>query len=399
MLDGLSCGERLSRSAFAEVKERAVREAFKWNIAHHGDDTLCDFPLLVTQALWDALSAWAERLGAEAEIAGRELCDRPLIAAAAGIPWRLCRALHEHGMRRGIRYARFDFHPTLDGEPAITEGNLDVAGGWNESSAVTRIFAEYDTAAEPAGDPAAALAESLARRLFPGAAVGVMHLTRYADDHQVARFLARVFERRGLVAVPFDPTQLRAYGRQAGALVGDRVRPLDAVFRFFPAEWACRLPSPDAWLDVVARPGTLWLNPMATVLTQSKRFPLTWRHLRNELPTWSRLLPETRDPMFSPSRGRVLKPALGHEGFDVTIDGVTDARSLRARWWRARLQPWRWAAQRKFRPRLLETPHGPRFPCLGVYLVDGRAAGMYGRLARRPLIDGNAQDAVVLIRR
>src|SRR5262249_33357781 len=161
---------------------------------------------------------------------------------------RLCRALHEHGLRRGIRYARFDFHPTLDGELAITEGNLDVAGGWNESSAVTRIFAEHDSAAEPAGDPAAALAESLARQLFPGAALGVIHLTRYADDRQVSRFLARVFERRGLVAVPFAPTQLRACGRQAGALVGDRVRPLDAVFRFFPAEWACRLPRPDAWL-------------------------------------------------------------------------------------------------------------------------------------------------------
>jgi glutathionylspermidine synthase len=399
MLDGLSCGERLSPSTFAVVKERAVREALKWNITNHGDDTLCDFPLLVTRSLWETLSGWAERLSAEAEAAERELCERPLLAATAGIPWRLRRALHEHGMRRGIRYARFDFHPTLDGDLAITEGNLDVASGWNEASAVTRIFAEHDWPAVPAGDPAAALAESLEKRLFPGASVGVMHLTRYTDDHQVARFLARAFERRGLVAVPFDPTQLRACGRQAGALVGDHVRPLDAVFRFFPAEWACRLPSPGAWLDVVARSRTLWLNPMATVLTQSKRFPLTWRRLRAELPTWSRLLPATHDPMFSRSHGRVLKPALGHEGYDVTIDGVTDGRSLRNRWWKARLQPGRWAAQQKFRPRPLETPHGPRFPCLGVYVVDGRAAGMYGRLARRPLIDGNAQDAVVLIRR
>ena len=35
--------------------------------------------------------------------------------------------------------------------------------------------------------------------------------------------------------------------------------------------------------------------------------------------------------------------------------------------------------------------------CLGVYVIDGRAAGVYARVAERPLIDGRAQDAAVLL--
>jgi len=36
------------------------------------------------------------------------------------------------------------------------------------------------------------------------------------------------------------------------------------------------------------------------------------------------------------------------------------------------------------------------FPCLGVYTLDARVIGAYGRLARVPLIDARAADAAVL---
>jgi hypothetical protein len=45
----------------------------------------------------------------------------------------------------------------------------------------------------------------------------------------------------------------------------------------------------------------------------------------------------------------------------------------------------------------LETLDGPRFPCLGAYVIDGQAVGAYCRLAPRPLIDDRAQEMVVLI--
>jgi hypothetical protein len=40
-----------------------------------------------------------------------------------------------------------------------------------------------------------------------------------------------------------------------------------------------------------------------------------------------------------------------------------------------------------------------RYPSIGVYTVNGRVAGAYGRIAERPLIDARARDAAVLISR
>ena len=37
-------------------------------------------------------------------------------------------------------------------------------------------------------------------------------------------------------------------------------------------------------------------NPGCAILTESKRLPLVWDQLGIALPTWKRLLPETRDP-------------------------------------------------------------------------------------------------------
>jgi glutathionylspermidine synthase len=399
MLDGLSCGERLPKELFEEIKRRSVREAFKWNVTDSGADKLCDFPLVVERSVWRSLSELAVRLSAEAELAEAELATRPLLGAALGIPWRLQLALLRSPAAPSLRYCRFDFHPTVDGHMAITEGNLDVAAGWNEASGVTALVAEHVQEGVTAGDPAARLAMRLAERIGVGSTVGIMHLTRYTDDHQVARFLAATFERHGLDVVLFDPTQLRSAGRQAGALVGDRVRPLDAVFRFFPAEWSCRLDNPREWFEATRRPGTIWLNPLSTVFTQSKRFPLTWRFLRTKLPTWSRLLPETRSPLFVRRSNWVLKPAFGHEGYQVAIAGTTSPARVRTLWRSARQRPWRWAAQRKFSAKSIATPHGPRFPCVGVHVVDGEACGLYGRLSERPLIDDASQDVVVLVRR
>jgi hypothetical protein len=35
--------------------------------------------------------------------------------------------------------------------------------------------------------------------------------------------------------------------------------------------------------------------------------------------------------------------------------------------------------------------------CFGVYVIDGRVAGVYARVGRKPLIDTQAQDAAVLL--
>jgi hypothetical protein len=94
----------------------------------------------------------------------------------------------------------------------------------------------------------------------------------------------------------------------------------------------------------------------------------------------------------------VLKPALGHEGRDVGIDGVTEPAAWSAIRRAAARDPDAWAAQRRFAVPELPTPEGPLYPCLGVYVIDGRAAGAYGRAGVRPLIDDRSREVAVLVR-
>jgi hypothetical protein len=45
----------------------------------------------------------------------------------------------------------------------------------------------------------------------------------------------------------------------------------------------------------------------------------------------------------------------------------------------------------------VESPDGPRFVCVGVFVVQGKAVGGYARLNDRPVIDDTAQEAVLFV--
>jgi hypothetical protein len=56
-----------------------------------------------------------------------------------------------------------------------------------------------------------------------------------------------------------------------------------------------------------------------------------------------------------------------------------------------------WAAQRRFAATAFRVREKELYPSVGIYTIDGHAAGAYGRIAERPLIDGRARDAAVLV--
>jgi hypothetical protein len=55
-------------------------------------------------------------------------------------------------------------------------------------------------------------------------------------------------------------------------------------------------------------------------------------------------------------------------------------------------------AQRRFQSLPLASRDGPRHLCIGVFTVDGKPAGFYGRLSALSTIEKHAQDVAVLIR-
>ena len=162
--------------------------------------------------------------------------------------------------------------------------------------------------------------------LGPGSRIALIHATAYTDDAQVMRYLARRLEECGARPVLASPAHLRwRDGAASTETLWDR-GPLDALVRFFPAEWLTELPSSCGWPLWFAGAATPLSNPATAILTQSKRFPLVWDALATPLPTWRRLLPETRDPRAvreTPGDPWVLKPALGRIGEDIALPGVT----------------------------------------------------------------------------
>jgi hypothetical protein len=135
-------------------------------------------------------------------------------------------------------------------------------------------------------------------------------------------------------------------------------------------------------------------------ISESKRFPLVWDKLGTALPTWRALLPETLDPRNVPWRqddGWVLKTALCNTGDTVAIREFMRP----ADWFWTRmavdLTPSRWVAQRRFESIPVFTPVGLRHVCVGVYTINGCAAGVYARMAAKPLIDFAAVDVALLL--
>lgn len=398
----LRTGIALTPPDYARLVRRAIFECDKWDPQVEDVPALAPFPLMLARGIWEQLAILAEALAAETLAAETELSHRPELHRVLGLPRRVMAALRQAADRDAspgvARLARFDFHPTADGW-RITEVNSDVPGGLNEASGFSRLMAESFPDATLPGDPAAAYAAALLAAGC-GSRIALVHATAFSDDHQVMRYLARELAARGARTALISPAQLRWVEGLAQVVGVPWTEPADILVRFFPGEWLPELPAATGWSHWFAGGRTPASNPAAALLTQSKRFPLVWDALRTPLPTWHALLPETRDPREVGWRDGdewVVKPALGRVGDGVGIAGVTAPGDLKKIVHSVRWHPRHWVAQRRFAATPLTVAGESRYPSIGVFTIGARAVGVYGRVARRALIDSKAQEAAVLL--
>jgi len=394
----------LGNAEFAQLRRRAIFECDKWDPQVGDVGVVARAPLVMRTSAWTEVAEMAAALARETLAAEAELMTRPDLHRRLGLPRAVRRALavaaSAGGSRGAARLVRFDFHFTDEGW-RISEANTDVPGGLNEASGFAALMAPHYPWAASTGDPAGAYCDALIAAARSAAPVlALVHATAYSDDQQMMTYLARRLEARGARVHLASPAHIRWQDGRARLDAAWWRGPIDLVVRFFPSEWLHMLPARSGWAHYFAGSLTPIANPSTAMLTQTKRFPLVWDDLRTPLPTWRALLPETRDPRKAPWRqGRewVLKPALGRVGEGVGVPEAIEARD----WTRikrgATWFPSQWVAQRRFRTAAMDTPEGDSFPCLGVYTVDDRVVGAYGRLAPRPLIDARATDAAVFI--
>jgi glutathionylspermidine synthase len=326
-------------------------------------------------------------------------------------------APHWHGI------ARADVFLT-DRGPRICELNCDTPSGEAEAVLLNRA------AARPGlSDPNAALEDrfcamiehlgaSVQKRTPGPLSVGIVYPTEITEDLSMVLLYRHWFEKRGFRVTLGSPFNLCALPGHRAGLFGN---PCDVFVRHYKTDWwSERRP---AWADAPAVPdpeplseelgvilasalrGTsAVVNPFGAVVPQNKRaMALFWERLdlfsgqsraaiRRYLPETVRLESMARERLLAERDGWVLKSDYGCEGDEVVVGAGTDPEE-----WKECLEaalPGRWIAQRYFHSR--PDPEGA-LANHGVYLVAGRACGLYTRLSEGPT-DRYALSAPVLVR-
>jgi glutathionylspermidine synthase len=397
--DGLCAGAELAPKTMAAIRRKVALEGCKWDTQVGDVATLASFPIVMKRRVWDQLARWAEQLSAEMLWAEEQISRQPKALARLGLPAPLFQVLTQDlPLTPGAgRVIRFDFHPTTEGW-RVSEANSDVPGGFSEGSFFTDLMAKEAGSLSPAGNPGATWADALGSRLRGNPVVVLLSASGYMEDHQVNSFLAGQLRQRGCSTHLAKPEQIRWRDGEAHLETAWYRGRVDAIVRFYQAEWLARLPRETGWRHFFRGGKTPVANYGLAAITESKRFPLLCEP--SKFPAWHSLLPETRDPRevdWARDQEWLLKPALCNTGEAVCIrESMAPAQWLRT-WLDARLRPGNWIAQKRFQSVPVATPVGPRHVCVGVYTVDGRAAGAYARISEKTVIDFSAVDAALLI--
>jgi glutathionylspermidine synthase len=401
-----TCTNEIDDRAFHDLRTRMALSFAKWDPQTGDAETLARFALVLPVQVARQLFKLAESLAAEAFRAEAEMLHDPTAIAGLGMPRPISILLRDAAKRSAMptpalaRVIRFDFHPTADGW-RISEANTDVPGGFAESSEFPRLFAEHFDSTEMAGHPGDELAKAILSGMGrSGRRVALLFAPGYTEDLQVTVYLADRLRKHGAEPHIVQPHQIDWRSHHAFLNAGGEKVPIDGIFRFYQGEWLSRRPRRPGWESYFVEGETPTCNPGSALLIESKRFALAWPRLHTPLPSWKKLLPESVDPRAVPRRELgdwVLKPAYCNTGQNIYSPGMCPPRDWQKAYWRARHFPSRWVAQRRFETLPLETPRGRVYPCLGVYTINGRAAGIYGRLAQGPLVDYRATDVAVLI--
>jgi hypothetical protein len=361
-----------------------------------------DFALLLKPGEWPRLAKLVQKLAQEMLAAERELASRPDLYRLLGLPPTIRRVMEECGPqcqpKSAARLVRFDFHFTKQGW-LFSEVNAGRVGRPSEAYGFAKAMAPYYPGFSPPPNPASKYADAISRAAGRNGLIGFVHesLRRSIRD---AQFLAREVERRGMRTTLFPLRRLWWASSLARVRVPSGILTPDLLVRGIAVHELVRSSKHAVWEPWFCGGKTLMSTPGSVVAVASKRFPVVWKEMETRMSAWRSFLPETCCP--SKLKGGsvtdwVFKPALGSDGARVAIAGVTRRQAFREAVDQARRHPDRWVAQRRFESVALSTERGPGHVCLGIYTVDGVAAGAFTRIRGEALINARSLWMPVLV--
>ena len=389
---------------YEEYRLGAMFDCYKWDPQFLDHNTIARYALVLTEEEHAEVSAYTEALDKETRAAEQLINSDLSLAKPLGLPRNVRRdiaRMTNYDPDRHIRLTRYDFHPTAEGEWAVSEVNSDVPGGFAESS----LLPEEVKKVLPAGNYyfknfGETLVKAISSKVKKGGRIMLVHCTCYSDDRQVMQYLGDRLEREGCSAVYAASDHLRFENNRAISVLDGNEGEVDGIVRFSPLEWLTQV-RPKHWhgyFDTI----TPSCNHPIAIYAQTKRFPFVWDSMEARgvsMATWRKLLPETIPVKEAKGKeGYIYKPVYGRVGENISIREACKEEEYRKIMKAVKLHPKDYLAQKRFNSLALIGAKGETYHvCLGSYAVDGEHAGYYARISDTPRIDSNAADIPVLV--
>lgn len=383
----------------------AMFDCYKWDPQFLDSNTISKHALVLTKQEARSLARLTELLDQETRDAELFLNTHLSLAKKLRLPKKLLpelKRMKNYDPKRHIRLTRYDFHPTKEGEWAISEVNSDVPGGFAEASLLPKLALQYLNSNKVESiDFGSHLVKALSKKIKKKGTVFFVHCTSYSDDRQVMQYLGDQMEQRGYHALYGAIDHLRFQNQEAISILDGHQGKVDGIVRFTPLEWVKDI-KPKTWSGYFDTTTPSCNHPIA-IFAQTKRFPFVWDQLESyglSFSTWRKLLPNTIEVTKKVPPGYLYKPAWGRVGEKISIQEACEEGEYQKILKEVKRHPKRYILQKQFSSQLLESPEGEWFHvCIGSYAVDGKHAGFYARMSRKLRIDSDAEDIPVLIER
>lgn len=392
---------KIPESDYSDYRYDVIFQGYKWDPQVEDANTISEYVAVLDEATVANLAEMAQALASETTAMEIELLGKLHYTKALGLPMSMRRGMEKavnYQKDDHVRLMRFDFHPTDQGW-MISEVNSDVPGGFAESSILPEIATAFVPETQPSEKLSEHLFQAFKKRMPQGGTLGFVHATAYSDDRQVMQFMGDRFERAGYQALYLAPDHVAFDDHQAYSLLDNQRINLSGIIRFFPLEWMTRLPFSVKWQGYYSTHTPSCNHPVA-MLTQPKSLPLIWDQLTANTTIWQQLLPETRQVSKLPYEDNqyLYKPVFGRVGGDITIKEATSEKEFKRIKKEALKRKKEWIVQKRFNSRPIQTEDGKEFHlCIGVFVVDGVFAGLYGRVSPYARIDEKAKDIPVVV--
>lgn len=371
------------KTAPPETVDAMALDYLMWNA--YVDGRLCALadPVRLPGTELDEVARLSERFARLLERTVDLVLADPALLASYRFPPAVLRMFEAEAERPPVTLARYDAFRTPRGWQ-FAEFNCDVPGGIHEGAALAALVVRDPQQFRVVEYLTDAVCRDRARPT-----VAVCYASGYGEDLEQCQFLRRAWNRRGVPAILCNPENLVFNGREL-RVFGEKV---DAVYRFFPGEWLAEVDNLEAILAAMRAGAFRMVNGLTSLVAQSKKTMALWHERPDLLSAEERELVARHVPRseffrlsevgrYRRERERlVVKRQFGRVGEEVLLGAFCSDEEW-ADWlgWPAS-EPEEWIVQERFENLPVEAGGEKLYGCFGPYVVEGRFAGFYTRLA------------------